>query len=373
MTSIPSSEVVASKGRTSVLLVADSVAERRLSMDLYAGWIFAALGASGEEFVYELIRPEIKTQFGRAALKLHALRHRYLTIPLAMRSAHADIVHILDPAYGHLVPKAGSARVVVTCHDIIPVESDRWSGANKLLSPGWHLYSRSIRNLPRADAVIVPTDATKRRVTGLLGLESDKVRVVPYGVDEAFHRARWKRPPSTLRLLHVGSNAWYKRTEVVADSVVLLAQHGHRVELVKAGTPLTDVLANRVISSGARLIQYGRLSTQSLAEVYSDATLLLFPSSHEGFGLPLAEAMAAGLPVVASDIDALQEVSGGHAVHVVGEAATLAATIENLISRSGTLERISDEGREWASRYRWTNYAGALQEVYAALSPRITA
>src|ERR1700687_1623682 len=159
---------------TQVLLVADSLAEQRTSMDLYAGWIHDALLASNDGSRYELLRHPVNIQRGRLALKWRALRQRYVTIPRAIRWAHADIVHILDPAYGHLIPTAAPARVVVTCHDLIPLESDNWNGSSKTLSLGWHLYRRAIGHLTMADALVVPTYATKRRLVRLLGARDDK-------------------------------------------------------------------------------------------------------------------------------------------------------------------------------------------------------
>jgi glycosyltransferase involved in cell wall biosynthesis len=360
--------------RAHVLLVADSLAERRTSMDLYAGWIHDALIASGDGQTYELLRPPITLHGSRAALKWRALRQRYGTIPGLIRSSHADLVHILDPAYGHLVPVAVPAPVVVSCHDLVPFDLKQWGGSRKALSPGWHLYRHAIRNLTGADAIVVPTAATKRRLIALMGPIGDRVWTIPYGVDEAFHNTHWRRPQSAVRILHVGTNAAYKQIELVVHTAALLAAGGHRVELVKAGPRIPDHLARRVEQASVRLIEHTDSPDGSLrspadqARIYSDATLLLFPSSHEGFGLPVAEAMAVGLPVVATDIDVLQEVSGGHAAHAVGEAASLTATVEKVLNKPGELERMSDEGRSWASRYRWSAHANHLREVYAAVA-----
>jgi len=356
------------KGGTYVLLVADSLAERRTSMDLYAHWVHDALVASRDGLKYELLQVPVNAQGGQLALKWRGLRQRYWTIPRAIRSRQADIVHILDPAYGHLVPTAAPAPVVVSCHDLIPVESQRWRGSRKAFSPGWHLYKRAIGNLSKADAIVVPTAATKYRVESLLSQIGDKVWVIPYGVDEAFHKARWTRPQSILRVLHVGTNAAYKQIELVVDTVMILAARGHPVELVKAGPPLAAPLADRVTASGARLVQLGEVSNLSLPKTYSDATLLLFPSSREGFGLPVAEALAVGLPVVASKIDSLEEVSGGRAMHIAGEASSLADAVEALVNKPLALERMSAEGRMWAGRFRWEAHANSLRDVYTAVN-----
>jgi glycosyltransferase involved in cell wall biosynthesis len=257
---------------------------------------------------------------------------------------------------------------------LVPIDLKQWGASRKALSPGWHLYKHAIRNLTGADAIVVPTAATKRRLIALMGQIGDKVWTIPYGVDEAFHNAHWRRPQSAVRILHVGTNAAYKQIELVVHVATLLAAGGHRVELVKAGPRIPDHLARRVEQASVRLIEHPDSPDGSLrspadqARIYSDATLLLFPSSHEGFGLPVAEAMAVGLPVVATDIDVLQEVSGGHAAHAVGEAASLTATVEKVLNKPGELERMSDEGRSWASRYRWSAHANHLREVYAAVA-----
>jgi glycosyltransferase involved in cell wall biosynthesis len=301
---------------------------------------------------------------------LHALTQRYVAIPRAIRSSHSDIVHILDPAYGHLIPLAAPACVVVSCHDLTPLDLPRWHRSRKALSIGWHLYRRAIRNLEQADAVIVPTASTRRRLIELIGEHETGIWTIPYGVDEAFHCARWTPPTGTLRVLHVGTNIPYKRVELVVETVLRLASRGHNVELVKAGPSLPAQLAKELGGAGIRLIQYPNALNGSLrtsaeqAAIYSEATILLFPSSHEGFGLPVAEAMAVGLPVVASDIDTLVEVSGGYASHVPADAAVFATTIEGLLGKPGALQQMSDKGRSWAGRYRWTAYADALRNVY---------
>jgi glycosyltransferase involved in cell wall biosynthesis len=354
-----------------VALAADSLAEQRLSMDLYANYVYRALNQSADRNDYQLVRPAVDLDGGEIILKLRALRQRYLSIPQTIRSCAAELVHVLDPAYGHLIPAIRPSRVVVTCHDLIPFESALWNGSRKTFAVGWHLYRRAIRHLADADAIVVPTDATRQRLIDFIGALGDRVSVIPYGVDEAFHRAVWERPSRALRVLHVGTNASYKRIDLVVETVIRLSEAGHNAELVKVGDALPQSLVDRLTAAGVPLVYFRPMPNDALPAVYAAASLLLFPSLREGFGLPVAEAMAVGLPVVATDIDTLREVSGGYAAHAPGDASALAGIVERVVGGQGTMERMSEEGQAWARRYRWSAHATALRGVYADVMAQV--
>jgi glycosyltransferase involved in cell wall biosynthesis len=228
--------------------------------------------------------------------------------------------------------------------------------------------------LSKADAVIASTNSTRRLLVDLLGVSEERIAVIPYGIDDAFHRARWSPPTDSLRVLHVGSTAPYKRIDLVIDTVIGLTALHPNVELVRAGPPLPLDLARRVIAAGVHLTQHidrldGSLRTPSeQAAIYSQATVLLHPSEYEGFGLPVAEALAVGLPVVASNIETLREVSGGHAEHVEGSAEALGASLTRLVSDPTMMKQMSAAGKQWAKRFRWAPYATSLNGVYRAVT-----
>jgi glycosyltransferase involved in cell wall biosynthesis len=273
------------------------------------------------------------------------------------------------------VPIKRSARVVVSCHDVIPLLSEFWGNrSRKSLAPGWHLYRRAIANLPKADAVIVSTSWTRQLLADLVGVSQERLWVLPYGVDDAFHCAQWSPPKDVVRLLHVGSNASYKRIDLVVDAAIRLASLSTRVELVKAGPALPPALVQRAIASGVTIVQHSEPVDGSLrtpheqAAIYAQASVLLHPSEHEGFGLPVAEALAVGLPVVASSIETLREVSGGHAEHVVSSGEALAASVASLATQPAIMDRMSAAGKKWARRYQWATYARSLNQIYQAIS-----
>jgi glycosyltransferase involved in cell wall biosynthesis len=225
-----------------------------------------------------------------------------------------------------------------------------------------------------ADAIIVSTASTRRSLVDLLGVSDERILVIPYGVEDAFHRAEWSPPKGVLRILHVGSNASYKRIDLVVETVIRLAALNFSVELVKAGPALPPDLARRAIAAGVGIVQHTQKLDGSLrtpaeqAAIYTQASVLLHPSKHEGFGLPVAEALAVGLPVVASDIPTLREVTGGNASHVQSEPSALAAEIGRLASQPRAMEAMSTNGRIWASRFEWSTYALTLKSLYRGLA-----
>jgi alpha-1,3-rhamnosyl/mannosyltransferase len=106
-----------------------------------------------------------------------------------------------------------------------------------------------------------------------------------------------------------------------------------------------------------------------LPQIYADASLLLFPSAYEGFGRPVVEAMAVGLPVVASAIDTLVEVTGGNAIHLSDTTPeAFAEVIESFSQDPSRMRDLSERERAWASRYRWELHCQALREVYRDLA-----
>jgi glycosyltransferase involved in cell wall biosynthesis len=116
---------------------------------------------------------------------------------------------------------------------------------------------------------------------------------------------------------------------------------------------------------GARVVRLGAVSDNALAGLYSGALALCFPSVAEGFGLPVLEALAAGVPVVASDIPVVREVARNAALLIpVGDEDALAEGLRAVSSDSELRERMATAGRERAASFHWDRTAEITLTAY---------
>lgn len=216
-------------------------------------------------------------------------------------------------------------------------------------------------SLYRADCIIVPSDFTRSELVRLHPALEGRVRRIYLGVSDRFRKdealAQQVRQQFELPerfVLHVGDI--HPRRNL--DQLQIACQ---RLDI-----PL--VLVGKILRGGEGLADHPHhlsgLSLDQLIGVYSAATLLGYPSSYEGFGFPLVEAMACQLPIVASDRSCIPEVCGGAAVLVEANADALEKGIEEALAKARTLV---EKGRERAAHFNWQDTAQETLEIYKGL------
>jgi glycosyltransferase involved in cell wall biosynthesis len=291
-----------------------------------------------------------------------------------------DLVHAPSLA----VPPRNGRPLVVSIHDAAP-----WIFPEAFTARGRWFHAMGARAASRrADRVITGTAAAAEEVVAHLSLPPEKVRVVPYGVDPP---AQWPGPDETGAVLAryglagapyvlwVGSLEPRKGVGTLVAAMAQLARGpagglGPAPLLVLAGYPGWQNSALLPASGLARLgpafRPIGPVTDAELWVLYSAATVFAFPSLHEGFGLPVLEAMSAGAPVVASDIAALREVAGDAAVLVPpGDTGAWAQAIGALLADGPRRARLAERGRRRAELFSWARTAAATVEVYRELVP----
>ncbi len=331
---------------STVLLVPDLPLERWLSMDRYAhrlhDWLesgehgfhvrlAAHIGALTRDSVGRRTGADKRNSRGTAFVRwwtqpvdpsrvvlpgpLHgpqqwAARYYFYPWRVKREAKRADVVHVLDHSYAHMIERAGRRPVVVTVHDLMPVvvlrsPTDNWR-------EGWRegvrtrFLRQALKSLRQADAYIVAVARLRQQTDAYL--------------------------------LQVGGRF----------------------------TPEQEQLIDR-LDMRAAVRSIASADETALRRAYRTADVLLFPSLYEGFGFPVLEAFASGLPVVTSGAGGLKEVAGGAAVVVEGrDPGDYVQAIERLDDPD---ERDDLIQRGWvrAREFTWQNTALLTAQVYKPL------
>jgi glycosyltransferase involved in cell wall biosynthesis len=296
------------------------------------------------------------------------VRGEQLLLPALARRAGVDVVHSLAST----APAWGSFRRVVTIHDVIyrihPEAHAGWrSLALRALVP---LAAR------RSHRVIVPSKSTRDDLIRFLKVPEEKIDLVPNGLG-APPAAHWESEDELRRRYDLGARSLVLTVSLkrpnknllrLLEAIALIPSE-RRPILVLAGhrTPYEDELRARAAELGlvddTRFLAW--IPAEELEGLYRASSCFVFPSLYEGFGLPVLEAMARGLPVACSDRGALAEVAGSAALTFDPERPhEIAAAIETLLADPAERERRSRAGRENAARFTWEEAARRTLETY---------
>ncbi|MGH9658771.1 MAG: glycosyltransferase family 4 protein, partial [Bryobacteraceae bacterium] len=272
-------------------------------------------------------------------------------VALPIEARHLDV--LLNP--GFTAPLLAACPMVTVFHDLQHLrqpQNFRWFDL-----PFWRLLLWGAAH--RSAHVLADSEATRDDVLGYYGLPAEKVTVAPLGVDaEFFGLARDPRP----YLLTASTLHPHKNLEALLDAFAAFRRERPEFRLAIAGVRgfHTTALERRRAELGLeRAVDFtGWIPRADLVKLFAGAHAFVYPSRFEGFGLPVAEALAAGIPTACSRIPPLEAIAGDAAVLFdPDDPAAMAEAIRRVATDEAVRARLAVEGPRRASAFTWERTA----------------
>ena len=334
-----------------------SIGEVLSGVGLYSHEILMGLACAHPEVRFDFCyRPHRYLRARRAPLPPNA-RRRVLAEPLGPRGA--DLFHGLNQR----LPSIPMRRAIATFHDLFVMTGEYSTSEFRA-----RFTAQARDAAERADAVIAVSEFTRSQVVSLLGVDPARVHVVHHGTRKFPEQGN--APPGREKvILNVGA---IQKRKNIARLVEAFETLGPEWQLVLAGSHgygAEEILA-RIAASPARnrIRVTGYLSPEELAGWYARAAVFAFPSLDEGFGMPLLEAMAAGVPVITSNRSALPEVAGDAALLVdPHNSEALGQALRELSVNVDLCRELARRGTARAQTFTWEKAVRETWDVYRTL------
>jgi glycosyltransferase involved in cell wall biosynthesis len=260
-------------------------------------------------------------------------------------------------------------KVVTTIHDLIPLKTEMENPSIKAR------YLARVRDaINRSDRILTVSEHSKRDLMACFNLPDHKLFVVPNGVDYAVFnppvgpeqrnevRERYQLPHRFI--LYFGSTRKHKNVASLLQAYTRLPERirkTYHLVITNADESLKQIASESGMQQYIRFI--GRVAASDKVAIYQMADLNLFLSLYEGFGLPVIEAMAAGVPVITSNTSSLPEVAADAAVLVNPlDIDRIAGAIADVLTCNGLRRDLIQRGQLQAQNYSWENAAKRLHD-----------
>lgn len=317
----------------------------------------------------------------------HVLPHRYFFLnpmiaalcPIPYNWACGDLRSEIFVFFANYIPRLPvRGKVIAVVHDLIPLYiRDCLLREGASAAQVDRMRGDFERTVKRADVLCVVSEYTKREVVEEYGVDPAKIRIVPPGVDaESFVRGSHDELDSMVRakyslperfFLYFGNLREYKNVDGALRAYSRLPEEiRSAVPFVVNGEPnarLGKVVDECGIGKDVRFL--GFVPDEEKASLYRLATVFVFLSLIEGFGMPVLEAMAAGTPVLCSNRASLPEVAGDGALLVNPlDCDAIAVGMRRLLDDDGLREKLAAEGHTRAGLFSWKN---SIDRMIAAI------
>jgi glycosyltransferase involved in cell wall biosynthesis len=314
---------------------------------------------------------ELRTENEMREIKVNTPASRRLLFNIAAikripRKYNLYHISTQDLSFARLAPK------IITCHDII----------RRLYPRNWMDYAQQFfiySGLRKARQILADSENTKKDLANHLKLRQEKITVVPLGVESIYKplpakklsalRAKYKLPNKKF-ILHISSEEPRKNYAHLLAAFAQLKEKFSSHHLLKVGNASPKharkhgQLAKK-LNLSERVTTIPTVPEEDLPAFYNIADVFVLPTSYEGFGLPLLEAMACGCPTIAYNTSSIPEVTGKASVLTPAEdIEQLTHAINNVLTDKKLRNKMKKEGIQQAKQFTWKKCAELTIKAY---------
>lgn len=270
------------------------------------------------------------------------LFNRWRNVSIERFLGPLDIFHSSD-----WTQPPSKAKKVTTYHDVVPIKYPQWSHP-KIVA----VHKRRLWLVEQEiDFVIAVSEATKKDLLEVSNIAEHKIVVIYEGVEDSF-RPQLKKRVEKFR----------KLTKLPDRFILSIGGVGERRNLVRVREASKNY--NLIIAG----VDFPWVSNEELPLLYSAAEVLLYPSFYEGFGLPILEAFACGLPVITSNVSSMPEVGGDGAIYVDPyDVDDMKRKLTMVMEDEALREDMSKKGFQQVKKFSWEKAALETAEIYRRL------
>jgi len=308
--------------------------------------------------------PEISSFSYRAYLYLRRIQKEY----------RFDLIHDNQSlGYGLLLMKTLGIPIIATIHHPLSIDLENVlerSGSYKARMKAVMFYPILMQKFvsKRLDHVITVSEDSRKTIARDFGVRYDSQTVVYNGIDRTIFRPLKNVKKDSRKIIFVGNVEDGKKGFVYLLRALTYMKEDVKLSVIDGGAPHRRITKQLIKKLGIEhMVDFkGTASPEQLVEYYSESCIAIVPSVYEGFGLPAAEAMSCGVPVIASDGGALPEVVGDAGVTVPArDEKALARAIDELIVDRKRQKEYSAAGIERVEKhFTWENAAKQMVEVW---------
>lgn len=273
---------------------------------------------------------------------------------------------VFQPTYfdPYFLPFLGTKPFVLTIHDLIPELYPQFFSDNDPQMVGRK------KLIEKANAIVAVSNNTKNDIISYYGIPSNKINVIYHGGPEPHIIDVYRHSSSSPVILFVGSRGGYKNfMKLLPAFKKILLDYPYAVLECIGGGDFTPEEINMIAHYGLEnSIKKVSATEQELEMHYSKASMLVYPTEYEGFGMPILEAFAYGCPVITSTGGSLTEVGGKAALYFSGNEEDLYNKMCYVLNLSNQeLSEIKKRGLEQLNHFSWENSAKSYTELYRSL------